>query len=141
MNDAPQARSRVLLVRSAAARFPHDDKARAEYIRQHLDASESYDATAYRIRPSSFAILQKNIVAAHGPRPALTVARLLPPGTWLAMLIQVATFGYVRPCAGCKSRARKMDAAGWRWLPRLLFDPAAQWLRAAWREVRSRKKA
>ena len=53
------------------------------------------------------------------PAPASPARRagLLPPGTWLAMLVQVVTFGWVRPCTSCKSRARAMDRGGWRGLP------------------------
>ena len=46
-------------------------------------------------------------------------ARLLPPGTWLAMLVKVLSLGFLSPCAGCRSRAKAMDEAGWRGLPRL----------------------
>ena len=52
----------------------------------------------------------------------------LPPGTWLAMLIAVATFGFVAPCSGCKSRTRTMDRAGWRGLPFLFWIKSIQLL-------------
>jgi len=51
------------------------------------------------------------------PGKPTSPSRLLPPGTWLAMLIQVVTFGLVRPCAACKGRMRAMDQRG---LARLL---------------------
>ncbi len=49
------------------------------------------------------------------PKPS----RILPPGTWLSMFIQVITFGLVRPCTSCKSRMATMNRAGWAGLPRV----------------------
>ncbi len=54
--------------------------------------------------------------------------RILPPGDWLSMLIQVVTFGLVRPCAGCKSRMAAMNRAGWCGLPILFLKALSQWL-------------
>ena len=36
------------------------------------------------------------------------------PGTTLAWLIRLVTLGLVRPCTGCRSRARRLDHLGWR---------------------------
>jgi hypothetical protein len=55
------------------------------------------------------------------PAPAVRPGRraVMPPGDWLAMLIQVVSFGLVRPCAKCKNRMAAMNRAGWRGLPKL----------------------
>ena len=43
--------------------------------------------------------------------------RWLPgPGATIATVIKFITFGLVRPCAGCRSRARRLDRLGWRGL-------------------------
>lgn len=63
----------------------------------------------------------------HSPAGASLTHRILPPGDWLAMLVQVVTFGLVRPCAGCKSRMAAMNRAGWRGLPILFLIALAQW--------------
>ena len=51
--------------------------------------------------------------------PAPRPSRILPPGTWLSMFIQVTTFGLLRPCTSCKSRMATMNRAGWCGLPRV----------------------
>ena len=38
------------------------------------------------------------------------------PGTMLAWLIRFATLGFIQPCTGCRSRARRLDRLGWRGL-------------------------
>ena len=38
------------------------------------------------------------------------------PGTALAWLIKLITLGFVHPCTGCHSRARRLDRLGWRGL-------------------------
>ncbi|MAX26008.1 MAG: hypothetical protein CMJ19_16040 [Phycisphaeraceae bacterium] len=63
----------------------------------------------------------------NSPVGASFIHRLLPPGDWLSMLMQVVTFGLVRPCAGCKSRVAAMNRAGWCGLPILFLSALAQW--------------
>lgn len=54
-----------------------------------------------------------------------STSKILPPGTWLSLLIQVVTFGKIRPCTSCKSRASAMDRLGWigcfDYLPKKVF--------------------
>ena len=39
-----------------------------------------------------------------------------PLGTWLATAIKLVTFGRVKPCTTCKSRAAKLDRLGMRFM-------------------------
>ena len=51
--------------------------------------------------------------------------RRFGPGDILAYIIMAATLGFVRPCATCKSRRRRMNDLGWwgllTWLPRRII--------------------
>lgn len=38
------------------------------------------------------------------------------PGTTAARIISVVSFGLLRPCTTCRSRARRLDRLGWRGL-------------------------
>lgn len=48
------------------------------------------------------------------PCAAAKQRRALPPGTWLATLVQVLSVGLVRPCTKCKSRMDRLNKLGWR---------------------------
>ena len=61
--------------------------------------------------------VRDSLASGRAPR----TGRLMPPGTWLVNAIALITIGLVRPCTGCKSRARAMDRAGWKGLPVLLL--------------------
>ena len=52
------------------------------------------------------------------------------PGSWLAWLIRVVTFGHIRPCASCKSRMAKLDGMGARLARKL----------SRWKEYIARKQ-
>ena len=62
---------------------------------------------------------QQQLAAANAHRDSSTrrPRRGLPgPGTALTWLIKLFTLGFVRPCTGCRSRARRLDRFGWRGL-------------------------
>ena len=54
------------------------------------------------------------------PKPRPSLAR---PGDWLASLIYVFTLGAVRPCTTCRTRAAKLNRAGWIWCWMLIISP------------------
>lgn len=50
------------------------------------------------------------------------------PGSWAADMINIATFGKIKPCLSCQKRAYRMDRAGWKGLPKLCYA----WASSKW---------
>jgi hypothetical protein len=90
--------------------------------RRHRDGHDSMKPHHRKLHDQS--------ASRQGSSPAGTsfTHRILPPGDWLAMLIQVVTVGLVRPCAGCKSRMASMNRTGWRGLAGLWIRCTSQFI-------------